>query len=285
MSKSEIEKKIDEIIEFSGVSEFIDMPVKRYSSGMYVRLAFSVAAHLSPEIMLIDEVLAVGDIQFQQKCLSKLDSVTRDSGRTIIIVSHNMGSIRKLCKKTILLEKGKIRFFGDTEEAIRTYLCSAKLVNNDPVVNFKNKEVKLIEGKKVYFSKIMFRDNNYKLTNIFAGNSSIYFDIFIVSNEDVKVTLAVPIKNQMENLMMNLISDDYGQIIYLKKGENRIRIKIKNIQLRDGRYNVSLWAGNKVGHQAHDFKKNCASIVIDNSNRGNMKTISLLIADAEWKIN
>ncbi|MCG2699018.1 ABC transporter ATP-binding protein [Candidatus Parcubacteria bacterium] len=122
MSKKEISRKFDEIVAFSGIEKFLDTPVKYYSSGMYVRLAFSVAAHMEPDILLVDEVLAVGDAEFQKKCLGKMEEVTKKEGRTILFVSHNMGAIQRLCQKTILLEKGKVKMFGKTEEVVNHYI-------------------------------------------------------------------------------------------------------------------------------------------------------------------
>ena len=121
MTKKEIERKFDEIVDFSGVEQFIDTPVKRYSSGMTVRLAFSVAAHLEPEILLIDEVLAVGDYDFQQKCLGKMDVISSE-GRTVLIVSHNMSSITQLCKSAILLDSGKIESVGNARDIVSEYI-------------------------------------------------------------------------------------------------------------------------------------------------------------------
>lgn len=126
MSRKEVSDKLDEIIEFSGVKKFIDTPVKHYSSGMYVRLAFSVAAHLEPEILIIDEVLAVGDAEFQKKCLGKMKDVAGE-GRTVIFVSHDLAAVRKLCTKGILLEHGKIVKQGEISEVIQAYIKSGKL--------------------------------------------------------------------------------------------------------------------------------------------------------------
>lgn len=123
MTRAEIDKKIEDIIEFSEVRQFIDTPVKRYSSGMYVKLAFSVAAHLDSEIMIMDEVLAVGDMAFQKKCLNKMKDVSCQSGRTILYVSHNMDTIRRLCDRCIVMEKGRIVYDGDVEEAIAIYMA------------------------------------------------------------------------------------------------------------------------------------------------------------------
>lgn len=123
MSKAEVDSKIDDIIEFSECGEFIDTPVKRYSSGMYVKLAFSVASHLDSEIMIMDEVLAVGDVKFQQKCLKKMKELVDTEGRTLLFVSHNMSTIRQLCTRSIVLNRGEIIYQGDVEEGIDLYLA------------------------------------------------------------------------------------------------------------------------------------------------------------------
>lgn len=122
MRKAEIKRKFDEIVDFSGVERYIDTPVKRYSSGMYVRLAFAVAAHLESEIMIVDEVLAVGDAEFQKKCLGKMGDVSKGEGRTVLFVSHNMGAVQKLCNNGILLENGKIDFNGTVTQCVEKYL-------------------------------------------------------------------------------------------------------------------------------------------------------------------
>src|SRR5690348_14743315 len=121
MRRAEIVRRFDEIVEFSGAQKFLDTPVKRYSSGMQVRLAFAVAAHLEPEILLVDEVLAVGDAEFQQKCLGKMRDVTRE-GRTVVFVSHNLAAVRALCPRSLVLQKGRLVFDGATEEAVHRYL-------------------------------------------------------------------------------------------------------------------------------------------------------------------
>jgi len=126
MTRAEIRRIFDEIVAFAEVEHFLDTPVKRYSSGMYVRLAFAVAAHLEPEILIVDEVLAVGDAEFQQKCLGKMDQVSRRKGRTVVFVSHNMGIINRLCPTTIWVDRGLIRQFGNTGEVIAAYLSRSE---------------------------------------------------------------------------------------------------------------------------------------------------------------
>ena len=128
MKKTEIDAKMDDIIRFSGLEEFIDTPIKRYSSGMFVKLGFSVAFHLDSEIIIMDEVLAVGDAEFQQKCISSLIKTARDDDRTVLYVSHNMNTVRQLCDRTVVLDQGKVIFDGETDEAISVYLGAQKLM-------------------------------------------------------------------------------------------------------------------------------------------------------------
>jgi lipopolysaccharide transport system ATP-binding protein len=125
MKRREIDRKFDEIVEFSEMKKFLDTPVKHYSSGMYMRLAFSVAAHLDSEIMIVDEVLAVGDAEFQKKCLSKIKNITVDGTRAVLFVSHSMSAVSALCKRSLFINKGKIEFDGDSKAAIRKYLKHA----------------------------------------------------------------------------------------------------------------------------------------------------------------
>ena len=134
MTKAEIDAKMEDIIEFSEVREFIDTPVKRYSSGMFVKLAFSVAAHLDAEIMIMDEVLAVGDMAFQTKCLDKMREAATKDGRTVLYVSHNMNTIRKLCDRCIVLDKGRVVFEGDVDKAIEVYLGTNKINESKKIV-------------------------------------------------------------------------------------------------------------------------------------------------------
>jgi lipopolysaccharide transport system ATP-binding protein len=131
MRKKEIDRRFDEIVDFSGVERYVDTPVKRYSSGMYVRLAFAVAAHLESEILIVDEVLAVGDAEFQKKCLGKMSDVTNSLGKTVLFVSHNMTSIQNLCNKSMLLSNGQLTCYSNTDTVINEYFSSNKKRNID----------------------------------------------------------------------------------------------------------------------------------------------------------
>ena len=160
MTKKEIDAKMENIIEFSEVRQFIDTPVKRYSSGMYVKLAFSVAAHLDSEIMIMDEVLAVGDMAFQQKCLAKMRDVSNEEGRTILYVSHNMNTIRQLCNRVVVLSHGTVIFDGDVEEGINYYLGIS--ADQFPAVYDIDGVARphAFQGKKIRLTGLEFLDKN-----------------------------------------------------------------------------------------------------------------------------
>jgi lipopolysaccharide transport system ATP-binding protein len=161
MRKHEIKSKLDEIIAFAGVERYIDTPVKRYSSGMYVRLAFAVAAHLENEILIIDEVLAVGDAEFQKKCLGKIGDVSKAEGRTVLFVSHNMSAINELCTSGILLENGTISFKGASNEIVNKYLINPFDLQSE--ANFKN-DLTIRRGNgEARFIDIVINDNNNEI--------------------------------------------------------------------------------------------------------------------------
>ena len=166
MTKAEIRSKFDEIVAFSGVEKYIDTPVKRYSSGMYVRLAFAVAAHLEPEILIVDEVLAVGDAEFQKKCLGKMKDVS-SQGRTVLFVSHNMAAVKSLCNRGVLMERGKVVFTGSADETVEHYM-RINAQNLNPKVEFLDpKEAIGNDSIKI------------KCVSVIPSNSKITDDIFI----------------------------------------------------------------------------------------------------------
>ncbi|MBQ8182785.1 MAG: ABC transporter ATP-binding protein [Clostridia bacterium] len=181
MTKAEIDKKFDRIVEFAEMEKFIDTPVKRYSSGMYVKLAFSVAAHLDSEIMIMDEVLAVGDMAFQKKCLDKMRDAAKIDGRTVLYVSHNMNTIRQLCDRCIVLSKGKVIFDGNVEDAIEVYMGQG--VETPPCVDlasFKRTQASLVDGVKLKSIKVLDSD----IWKIKVGDK-LRFSIDIEATEDL----------------------------------------------------------------------------------------------------
>ena len=174
MTKAEIDSKMEDIIEFSEVREFIDTPVKRYSSGMYVKLAFSVAAHLDSEIMIMDEVLAVGDMAFQKKCLDKMRDAAKLDGRTVLYVSHNMNTIRQLCDRCVVLDKGKVIYEGDVETAIAIYLGVNRDVELPVLYDFTDKPRNHHFGQQLFVRSFCFK--NRELAE-FAVGEPIEYDV------------------------------------------------------------------------------------------------------------
>ncbi len=243
MTKAEIDAKMEQIIEFSEVSEFIDTPVKRYSSGMYVKLAFSVAAHLDSEIMIMDEVLAVGDMAFQRKCLERMRHAAKEEGRTVLYVSHNMNTIRQLCDRCIVLEKGKVVFEGDVEEAIEVYM--KKAIDCPKRVDFTKTERKhnCVEGLKIIGAEIMDSD----MWHIIVG-------------EKLRYKIKVKATKDLENIGYKtriMTADETSVSIFLapnlincKAGdEMEIPLEIDTSQLVPGKYLLSptLYSVNEYG--------------------------------------
>jgi lipopolysaccharide transport system ATP-binding protein len=169
MTKKEIDRKFDEIVEFAGVEKYLETPVKRYSSGMYVRLAFAVAAHLEPEILIVDEVLAVGDAEFQKKCLGKMNDISRNDGRTILFVSHNMAAVRSLCSTAIVIQNGKLLARGSSESMVQEYLNSDKSES--------------AQGGEVFFSDGGYGCEEFKLRSIKLTTAESKVQASFFSNE------------------------------------------------------------------------------------------------------
>lgn len=175
MTKVEIRKKFDEIVAFAGIERYVDTPVKRYSSGMVVRLGFAIAAHLEAEILLVDEVLAVGDAEFQKKAIGKMQDVSHKEGRTVFFVSHNMGSIQNLCSSGILLEKGAINFSGKIDQVINAYIFREK---------FENKYIyDRVKSNPIYIKSIVLQDINRNLKNSFLHTERIRINSYLIINE------------------------------------------------------------------------------------------------------
>jgi lipopolysaccharide transport system ATP-binding protein len=199
MKREEVAAKFDEIVGFAEIEEFIDTPVKRYSSGMYVRLAFAVAAHLEPEILIVDEVLAVGDAKFQEKCIGRIQDVSRNSGRTVLFVSHNASAIQRLCSRVILLESGKIAFDGDTFSGIARYVASTEIVKE---------AVRWPEGRGpaselVELFAVEMRDA--------AGTTNAVFR----SNESISVAMRYVLKEQCPMIANIHIADGAGNLLFI----------------------------------------------------------------------
>lgn len=205
MNRSEIKRKFDEIVDFSEVEQFIDTPVKHYSSGMYVRLAFAVAAHLEPDILIVDEVLAVGDVEFQKKCLNKMSSITRQLGRTILFVSHSMPAVLRLCHRAVLLEKGQVKQIGKTQIVVDEYLKNPESSQSeysfvkDPhsnvnisrisVLNETNKPIAKVNFGKIFKIRVEFLIQKFIKKSTLSITVKYKDEILFISSECDQATM------------------------------------------------------------------------------------------------
>ncbi|HXE95480.1 MAG TPA: ABC transporter ATP-binding protein [Dongiaceae bacterium] len=239
MGRQEIRKKFDEIVDFSEIEKFLDTPVKRYSSGMFVRLAFAVAAHLEPEILIVDEVLAVGDAQFQKKCLGKMEDVSVKEGRTVLFVSHNMGAVSQLCTQGIILCDGKLVQIGTIREAVTTY--TSQYSSADSV------DLSLLRhgGAQLYFRLLhlsLFDEFGRPATSFVMGKP-VVVRLQIECIRDVShVELGFKISTMMEQAIHYYVSSWEGMKLDLQQGRHTIEITIPSLLVFPGTYLVGAWA-------------------------------------------
>lgn len=243
MKQSEIRKKIDEIVAFAEIEKFLDTPVKRYSSGMYVRLAFAVAAQLDPEILIVDEVLAVGDAQFQKKCLGKMKEVSEE-GRTILFVSHNMAAIHELCSRAILLDKGRVVQEGPTAQVINAYMSeSVKLSQGSEDLSDPKLRKNSIESSRVKWQKISIENAHHVVTNHI--NYQEPFTIKMVASvteilEDLH--LSCTIRSSLGFEVLNTFQIDEGARAQFDKGIIECDVCIDPNLLSPGSYEIGIGA-------------------------------------------
>ena len=239
MTKAEISRKLDEIVDFSGCERYIDTPVKRYSSGMKVRLGFAVAAHLDPEILVVDEVLAVGDAEFQKKAIGKMQDVASGKGRTVLFVSHNMGAVKRLCKSGILLENGQVSFAGTAEETISRYLT----VNSEEVGKQLLDRQDRIGNNKVRFSKVIFKNMNGDVVHeAFSGQYlkiEIHFQINDKSIDLSKAIISCGLCDSYGAGVVSWISDEMEHD-FSNLSNGQLAIEIPALYLRPQTYSLRL---------------------------------------------
>lgn len=237
MTKAEVEESFDEIVAFSGVERFIDTPVKRYSSGMTVRLGFAVAAHLKPEIMLIDEVLAVGDLSFQQKCLGKMNEVAR-GGRTVLFVSHNMAAVESLCDVTMVLEGGRIVFHGDTREAIQRYVSETSVL--DPDIDLTDHPDRITDTRAL--RRLTLRNCEDVETATFSMGSDIEFRIEVDAGGRLpRARLGIGIGNLMGQRLCTFDTGVQYPAELELDGRVAVTCRWDRCPLLPGEYVVTVW--------------------------------------------
>ncbi|OJV42937.1 MAG: ABC transporter ATP-binding protein [Bacteroidales bacterium 36-12] len=246
MTKAEISRKLDEIIDFAGVERYIDTPVKRYSSGMTVRLGFAIAAHLEPEILVVDEVLAVGDAEFQKKAIGKMQDVSKGEGRTVLFVSHNMGSLQSLCRNGILLENGVLSYGGDIESTISKYLSLQNVELSYHCIQDKN--------SSIFIKSIYIVDNNNQNKNTFFHTDKII----------VKVNLTIKERISESYLLLTILDRSKRKVFSAeKKVENQMSLEIASEFLTRGIYSIQAVVYKPAVTQYDYLEDVCSFDVVD----------------------
>jgi lipopolysaccharide transport system ATP-binding protein len=267
MRRAEIRRKFDEIVEFAEIGQFIDTPVKRYSSGMYLRLAFAVAAHLEPEILLVDEVLAVGDASFQRKCLGKMGHAAQE-GRTVLFVSHNMDAIRRLCPQSLLLQRGQVAAQGDSASVVARYLARS---SGRPA---PGQVVDLSSAQRVGTGEARFIAVRYSSLDADLGcrpypDGPLELELTILSDAPRSVgSLAATIRTQGGTKLVNADIVSLGETVRLVQGTNDLRLRIEELHLNPGVYVLGLWIGHSFGKALDHVESALELEVLQTGSRG-----------------
>lgn len=262
MSRAEVRRKFDEIVDFAGVEKFLDTPVKRYSSGMYVRLAFAVAAHLEPEILVVDEVLAVGDAEFQKKCLGKMEDAGKE-GRTVLFVSHNMAAVKHLCVNGICLSKGVVAAHGEISSVIGSYAASyaqidADFSDDDGVEITENRKGKYSE---TIFSKIDVRNaSGVQTTNLLMGEK-IFISVLMKNTEGYSdADYCIAFINEYDQCVLSYSTWMFN---LTKVNPQRLLLEVDKMTLAPGVYSIYLSSMLRRAGQYFDRVQNAVSIVVE----------------------
>jgi lipopolysaccharide transport system ATP-binding protein len=285
MSKAEIKAKENEIIDFSGCKMYVDTPVKRYSSGMRVRLAFAVAAFLEPDILVIDEVLAVGDAEFQKKAIGKMQDISKGGGRTVLFVSHSMAAVKSLCTHAIVLEHGKTVFEGNTDEAVDFYLNNERMKSNTGIVNYNigdlgNSEMQLLQ--------VSVNDKTNRIRTTYLQSEAIHVNIIFLAKTEVKgMRFNLTVKNSYGDIAFATSSHELTKT-GVKEGEHKLKLVIPAFLLNKMQYTLTINCGipgNSVLIEAFD----ALFIDIEGENAGGSTYIEkwpgLVSPKIEWTID
>lgn len=284
MKKQEIERRLDEIVEFSGINQFIDTPIKRYSSGMRLRLGFAVAAHLAPDILLVDEVLAVGDADFQKKCLDAMDGL-RTSGRTVLFVSHNMAAVEGLCSRCIWIEAGRVQDDGEPRSIVSEYMRTFA-ESSAGIVDLENIELRSGNGESK-FTRLEFLNEAGESVNYIRSGDKLTIRLHYYANKKLR-DLVIGINFHTEYGTLLAASNNWAtgnDIPVVEPGEGFADFEIDCLYLLPGRYYLSLWLGWKI---YYDVLKNCISFDVEPSNyygsgRGIESRFGLMFFPSRWK--
>ena len=279
MTKNDIRKKFDEIVEFSGVGKYIDTPVKRYSSGMYVRLAFAVAAHLDPEILIVDEVLAVGDAEFQKKCLGKMKDVSGE-GRTVLFVSHNMAAVQTLCNRGLVLHKGGVGIYSlQIQDAVSYYIKG----------NFSSAPVYEGSSSTIQPRIIKVKLITSELNQVQKNGAPLVIDFWVDTPEPIiAASFSFVIVDNYDNKIVHLWTFDSERPMCRKKGVTHLRCIIDNLKLYMGNYSINTFLGSARDNVVfHALENICPFEVVMIRNRGEYEwqpNTCKYIENCKWEV-
>lgn len=288
MSKAEIKRKFDEIIDFAEIEKFLDTPVKRYSSGMYVRLAFAVAAHLEPEILIVDEVLAVGDVQFQKKCLGKMQDVSKD-GRTVLFVSHNMSAIESLCNRGILLDTGTVGLNDTSERAVSLYLDKAyRTSQGTPLLDRKDRK----GNGNMRISGFRVLDETGREEQAMQSGKDFFFEITYLNKTErpiQRVIISIDFYDEHNHRVLMLKNQFTNDYLTLISERDRILCKIENLPLANGSYRIALFAASGE-HEILDWIEDAATVNVDGGDffatgSQGLPTHCKILTKAQWTVS
>jgi lipopolysaccharide transport system ATP-binding protein len=294
MKKKEIIRNFDEIVAFAEIEKFLDTPVKHYSSGMYVRLAFSVAAHMEPEILLVDEVLAVGDVAFQKKCLGKMSQINR-SGRTVLFVSHNMATIENLCPTAIVIQEGKIAFSGASKEGVQFYL--QRMAAREPHVEGAMADTRWLDpthrkyrsqDEVITYNRIEFRNpEGETIPFVRAGEPLVVRLHYCAHKDTTRPIFGLTISTELGTVVAHVNTFLCGfEMPVLARGNGYVDLHLDSVNLMHGRYFLSLWIG-AVGPVYYDSLDRCAVLTIEEadfygSGRIHADRFGIVLLPCQW---
>jgi lipopolysaccharide transport system ATP-binding protein len=265
MSKKEVDRKFDQIIEFSGVERFLDTPIKRYSSGMRLRLGFAVAAHLDPDILIVDEVLAVGDAAFQRKCLNAMANL-REGSRTVLFVSHNLAAVENLCKRCIWIDAGQVRMDGESRDVIGAYLASLT-TGQGAFTNFDHAQNRRSNGK-IQYRGVEFLSPEGNLQNVIRAGDSIVIRFHYSATEPIPLpSFGFRMYTDMGTLVTDTSTWHHSiSIPVVEPGEGFLDLEIDSLNLLPAKYSLSLWLTDMVGATVYDNIENAVTLEIETAN-------------------
>jgi homopolymeric O-antigen transport system ATP-binding protein len=251
MSRQYLRSRFDEIVEFAGVEQFMDTPVKHYSSGMYLRLAFAVAAHLPSEILVVDEVLAVGDAEFQKKCLAKMSEVASE-GRTILFVSHNLSAVQRMCPRSLLLEGGHLIADGPTEDILRSYLALTP-DSPQPCKRLDLSNAQRSGTKEVFIESVEYRSDDAEVDYCPYPDGPLELNLEVISTSQRTIgSLGLSLHDQQGARLLSADTMGLGVVTELREGRNAVRLRIEALHLNPGVYYATLWVSGVKGRRVYD---------------------------------